>query len=117
VVTRDETAWTWWTLPSAIAGCLARTYRGYPSISSCSRWILAYRQAPARQDRPASGPRTTSELSEAGQSRHAGWLEDCRAGRWRPSWSAAIVTSRIAGRSCRLVSPRSPHTGPGHDLP
>jgi hypothetical protein len=26
-VTRDETARTWWTLPPAIAGCLARRYR------------------------------------------------------------------------------------------
>jgi len=26
-VTWDETAWTWWTLPSAIAGCLAQKYR------------------------------------------------------------------------------------------
>ena len=26
-VTRDETAWTWWTLPPAIAGCLAQKYR------------------------------------------------------------------------------------------
>ena len=23
----DETAWTWWTLPPAIAGCLAQKYR------------------------------------------------------------------------------------------
>jgi hypothetical protein len=26
-VARDETAWTWWTLPPAIAGCLAQKYR------------------------------------------------------------------------------------------
>jgi hypothetical protein len=26
-VTRDETAWTWWTPPPAIAGCLAQKYR------------------------------------------------------------------------------------------
>jgi hypothetical protein len=26
-VTRDETAWTWWTLPPAISGCLAQKYR------------------------------------------------------------------------------------------
>ena len=25
-VTRDETAWTWWTLPPAISGCLAQRY-------------------------------------------------------------------------------------------
>jgi len=31
-VTRDETAWTWWTLPPAIAGCLAQKY------------LLAYRR-------------------------------------------------------------------------
>src|SRR5256885_16726239 len=24
---RDKTAWTWWTLPPAIAGCLAQKYR------------------------------------------------------------------------------------------
>ena len=27
-VTRDETAWTWWTLPPAISGCRARRYLG-----------------------------------------------------------------------------------------
>ena len=27
VVTRDETAWTWWTLPPAIAGRLAQRSR------------------------------------------------------------------------------------------
>jgi hypothetical protein len=26
-VTRDETAWTWWTLPPAISGCRAQRYR------------------------------------------------------------------------------------------
>jgi hypothetical protein len=26
-VLRDETAWTWWTLPPAISGCLAQRYR------------------------------------------------------------------------------------------
>ena len=26
-VLRDETAWTWWTLPPAISGCLAQKYR------------------------------------------------------------------------------------------
>ena len=26
-VARDETAWTWWTLPPAIAGCLAQKHR------------------------------------------------------------------------------------------
>jgi hypothetical protein len=25
-VARDETAWTWWTLPAAIAGCMAQRY-------------------------------------------------------------------------------------------
>ena len=25
-MTRDETAWTWWTFPAAIAGCFARRY-------------------------------------------------------------------------------------------
>jgi hypothetical protein len=27
-VIRDETAWTWWTLPPAISGCLAQRYPG-----------------------------------------------------------------------------------------
>src|SRR5512142_2285719 len=37
-VTRDETAWTWWTLPPAIAGCLAQRYHRHLLISSCPRW-------------------------------------------------------------------------------
>ena len=35
-VTRDETAWTWWTLPPAISGCPARRYPRCPPISSRS---------------------------------------------------------------------------------
>jgi hypothetical protein len=31
-VTRDETAWTWWTLTLAIAGRLAQKYRRHPGI-------------------------------------------------------------------------------------
>ena len=26
-MTRDETAWTWWTLPPAVAGCPAQKYQ------------------------------------------------------------------------------------------
>ena len=38
-VTRDETAWTWWTLPSAISGCLARRYpRHWPYQPHDARW-------------------------------------------------------------------------------
>jgi hypothetical protein len=37
-VTRDETAWTSWTLPPAIAGCPARRYRKGIPVSSHSCW-------------------------------------------------------------------------------
>ncbi len=37
-VARDETAWTWWTLPPAIAGCLAHRYRKCIPVSSHSCW-------------------------------------------------------------------------------
>ncbi len=37
-VTRDETAWTYWTLPPAIAGRLAQTYRKCIPVSSHSCW-------------------------------------------------------------------------------
>ncbi len=37
-VARNETAWTWWTLPPAIAGCPAQGYHRHPSVSSSSRW-------------------------------------------------------------------------------
>jgi hypothetical protein len=36
-VARDETAWTWWTLSPAIAGCWAQRYRW--SHRSCPCWI------------------------------------------------------------------------------
>ena len=32
-VARNETAWTWWTLPPAISGCLARRYHRHPAVS------------------------------------------------------------------------------------
>ena len=35
-VTRDETAWTWWTLPPAIAGCLARRYHQCRTAWPCA---------------------------------------------------------------------------------
>ena len=35
---RDETAWTWWTLPPAIAGRLAQRYRKCIPVSSRSCW-------------------------------------------------------------------------------
>jgi hypothetical protein len=34
-VARDETAWTWWTLPPAVAGCRAQRYHRQPPVSSC----------------------------------------------------------------------------------
>jgi hypothetical protein len=37
-VTRDETAWTRWTLPPAISGCLAQRYRKCIPVSSHSCW-------------------------------------------------------------------------------
>jgi hypothetical protein len=38
-VTRDETAWTWWTLPPVIAGCFAQRYHRQPPTSSCPCWV------------------------------------------------------------------------------
>ena len=35
---RDETAWTWWTLPPAVAGCFAQRYRKCIPASSHSCW-------------------------------------------------------------------------------
>src|SRR5713226_1783219 len=37
-VARDETAWTWWTLPLGIAGRLAQRSRTCIPVSSHSRW-------------------------------------------------------------------------------
>jgi hypothetical protein len=45
-VTRDETAWTWWTLPSAIAGCPAQRSRRYIPLSSHSCWTCRNMRSP-----------------------------------------------------------------------
>jgi hypothetical protein len=45
-VTRDETAWTWWTLPPAIAGCLAQRYRKCIPVSSRSCWTSRNMRSP-----------------------------------------------------------------------
>ena len=45
-VTRDETAWTWWTLPPAIAGCLAQRYRKCIPVSSHSCWTSRNMRSP-----------------------------------------------------------------------
>jgi hypothetical protein len=46
-VARDETAWTWWTLPPAIAGCLAQRYasasRSLPRRSADTGWPTSTR--------------------------------------------------------------------------
>ena len=45
-VTRDETAWTWWTLPPAIAGCFAQRSHRHLPVSSCP-----YRTRPRARSR------------------------------------------------------------------
>jgi hypothetical protein len=75
-VTRDETAWTWWTLPPAISGCLARRYRKCIPVSSHSCWTTPNMPNPGlaqgrqqlvvasgcqeREIRPCSSPMTAS---------------------------------------------------------
>ena len=75
-VTRDETAWTWWTLPPAIAGCLAHRYRKCIPVSSHSCWTTRNMRNPGlgqgrqrlvvasgcqeREIRPCSSPITAS---------------------------------------------------------
>ena len=68
-VARDETAWTWWTLPPAIAGCLAQKYRRRTGV----------RASPVRT-------RTHAGLRLGGASRaRAG-----EAGKIESSWSGLV---------------------------
>ena len=50
-MTREETAWTWWTLPPAIAGCLAQRYRTCIPVSSRSCWTSRNMRSAACADR------------------------------------------------------------------
>jgi hypothetical protein len=45
--TRDETAWTWWTLPPATAGRLAQRYHRHSQVSSCPRGLARTRSRSA----------------------------------------------------------------------
>ena len=72
-MTRDETAWTWWTLPPAIAGRLAQ--RSHMRIPLCSHW------------RPATKRGEISLLLE---------FNDGVAGRCRPC-GAYFINARCAG--------------------
>jgi hypothetical protein len=51
-VTRDETAWTWWTLPPVTAGCFAQRYHRRSSVF-LSALYQPERVAVARLWRPA----------------------------------------------------------------
>jgi hypothetical protein len=62
-MTRDETAWTWWTLPSAIAGCAAQRYQA-PTGLFLSPPDQAERVAVARSWRPAGGLLVASGYQE-----------------------------------------------------
>ena len=42
LVTRDETAWTWWTLPPAIAGCLAQRWVRCPCRLHHDHYLRVY---------------------------------------------------------------------------
>jgi len=58
-VTRDETAWTWWTLPPATSGCLARRYHRHPPVSSRPCWT-------SRNARSRSGVTSARRMSARG---------------------------------------------------
>jgi hypothetical protein len=73
---RDETTWTWWTLPPAIAGCVAQRYRECIPVSSHSFWtarnmrniglgqgrqrLVVASGCQEREIRPCSSPMTAS---------------------------------------------------------
>jgi hypothetical protein len=54
--TRDETSWTWWTLPPAIAGCLAPEVLPAPPVPSYPCWTR-------RNARSCSGVTSTCGMS------------------------------------------------------
>ena len=89
-MTRDETAWTWWTLPPAISGCLARRYPRCPSISSCSCWT-------SRNARSRDGVRP-------------GPPDVC-------SWHAATRSAMCSPCSSSTTPPRTPRRRCGRYVP
>ena len=58
-MTRDETTWTWWTLPPAISGCFAQGYRR-------GRRPLLVRAAPVRTRIAVTGLRQARRISARG---------------------------------------------------
>ena len=52
-MTRDETTWTWWTLPPPISGCLARRYHRHPPLSSRPCWTSRNARSRSGLRRPA----------------------------------------------------------------
>ena len=56
-VTRDETAWTWWTPPLGISGCRAQRYRKRIPVSSRSCWTSRNMRRPVVGPRPPAACR------------------------------------------------------------
>ena len=52
-MTRDETTWTWWTLPPPISRCLARRYHRHPPLSSRPCWTSRNARSRSGLRRPA----------------------------------------------------------------
>jgi hypothetical protein len=108
-VTRDETAWTWWTLPFGISGCLARRYRKCIPISSHSCWTSRNMQSPGlgqgRQRLVVASGYQEPEIRPCSSSMTASRTPQCRCGCVFPPtrvaravglfWQAARVTADL----------------------
>ncbi len=92
-VTRDKTAWTWWTLPPAIAGCPARRYPRCPPISS--RSCRTSRNARSR-DEVRPGPSDVCRVMRLSGARGAALARVQRRRRGNRGADAGRFPARIA---------------------
>ena len=89
---RDETAWTWWTLPPAIAGCLAQRYRKCIPVSSHS--VLDYPERAEPRVRP--GPPAACRGIRLPRARDPALLEF-------NDGAAVPMRLRISSNACRAA--------------
>jgi hypothetical protein len=115
---RDETAWTWWTLPPAIAGCIPRVTLWAASLSrSCCASPNA-----GSHDEVTSGPPNTCSWNPGTRSAGPGlcssswtaasltWRCRCRL-RIRPADIAECDRLALAARACSLYARYRPCAG------
>ena len=105
-VTRDKTAWTWWTLPPAISGRLAQRYRECIPVSCHSCWTSRNMRSPGlgqgRQRLVVASGCQEREIRPCSSS-----MNGCHRGTPRCRCGCVFPPTRVAPRSEYVLAARA----------